>query len=99
MWISTDFGGAKIEIAALDDNGGMVVRRRMPILVRYKAAIAVLVRLVGKAEAEFGRMATAGMARNNGSVTSPTPLGAALPVYRTDGLQHLPVAGVEQWPR
>lgn len=95
MRISTDFGGSKIETAALNDNGGMVGRRLMPILIRYKDAMAVLVRLVGETEAELGRMATAGKAWNNGSVTGPAPAGAALPVYRTDGLQRSPMASVK----
>jgi fructokinase len=52
--LGIDFGGTKIEVAALDDDGRVVARRRTGNPGRYDAAIGAVRDLVGWAEAETG---------------------------------------------
>ena len=53
--IGLDLGGTKIEIAALDDAGRELVRRRIPTPSGdYEGTIAAIVGLIGDAEREIG---------------------------------------------
>jgi fructokinase len=62
MRIGIDLGGTKIEIVALDDDGGELLRRRVATpRGDYGATLGVLVRLVEEAERELGRRATVGV--------------------------------------
>ena len=63
--LGVDFGGTKIEIAALGDDGRVVARRRLPNPGDYEAALAIVKELVAWADAEAG--------------TSRAPVGVALP--------------------
>jgi fructokinase len=53
--IGVDLGGTKIEVAALDPAGAVVLRRRIPTPRDYDSAIAAIAALVDGAEAELGR--------------------------------------------
>ena len=53
--IGVDFGGTKIEAAALGPNGDMSVRRRTPNPGAYDSALKAVVDLIGAVEAEAGR--------------------------------------------
>jgi fructokinase len=57
-----DFGGTKIEAAALDDQGQVVSRHRSPNPRDYRAAIGVVESLVAQVEAEVGRVERLGVA-------------------------------------
>ena len=60
--IGIDFGGTKIEAAALAAGGEMVARRRVPNPGAYDAAIEAVRGLVAEVEAEAGHhKATVGM--------------------------------------
>jgi fructokinase len=63
--LGVDFGGTKIEIAALGDDGGVLARRRAPNPGRYDEAIAAVSELVAWADAEAG--------------TAGAPVGVAMP--------------------
>jgi fructokinase len=52
--IGVDFGGTKIEAAALSDTGAFLARVREPNPGEYRAAIAAVVRVVGEAEKQAG---------------------------------------------
>ena len=52
--IGVDFGGTKIEAAALDPQGRFVARVREPNPGEYRAAIEAVVRLVAEAERQAG---------------------------------------------
>ena len=52
--IGVDFGGTKIEAAALGDTGTFLARVREPNPGEYHAAIDAVVRLVGEAESQAG---------------------------------------------
>ena len=52
--IGVDFGGTKIEAAALSDTGTFLARVREPNPGEYHAAVAVVARLVGEAEKQAG---------------------------------------------
>jgi fructokinase len=52
--IGVDFGGTKIEAAALGADGGYLARRREPNPKGYDAAIETVVRLVAETEKEAG---------------------------------------------
>ncbi|HEX4739926.1 MAG TPA: ROK family protein [Caulobacteraceae bacterium] len=52
--IGVDFGGTKVEAAALDPQGRFVARVRGPNPGEYRAAIETVVRLVAEAEREAG---------------------------------------------
>jgi fructokinase len=52
--VGVDFGGTKIEAAALDGEGRFLARRRAPNPGAYEAAIAEVRRLVDEVEAEAG---------------------------------------------
>lgn len=62
MQIGVDFGGTKIEAAALDADGGFLARLREPNPGTYDAAVATVVRLVDRIEADLGRTGTVGLA-------------------------------------
>ena len=59
--IGVDFGGTKIEAAALDDSGAVIARRRVPNPGGYDAAISAVVGLVEAIEAEAGSVARLGV--------------------------------------
>jgi len=60
--IGIDLGGTKTEIIALDASGATLLRRREPTPVHdYDATLALLSRLVGDAEREFGARGTVGV--------------------------------------
>lgn len=67
--IGIDFGGTKIEAAALDDDGTVVMRRRLPNPGSYDAALATLCDLVTGIEADLHTRATVGI----GAPGSPSP--------------------------
>ncbi|WP_206243951.1 ROK family protein [Novosphingobium terrae] len=59
--IGIDFGGTKIEAAALDEAGACLCKVRVPNPGSYEAAIAALVDLIARVEAEAGRQGTVGI--------------------------------------
>jgi fructokinase len=71
--IGVDFGGTKIEVAALD-GGAFLSRRREPNPKSYEAAIETVVRLVAEAEREAGGAGTIGV----GSPGSVSPLSGRM---------------------
>src|SRR5579859_6808873 len=52
--LGVDFGGTKIEVAALGDDGRVLARRRAPNPGRYEDAVATVAGLVAWADAETG---------------------------------------------
>ena len=70
MQIGVDFGGTKIEAAALDRNGQILSRVRMDNPGHYAAAITTVRDLVGRVEREIGTKGTIGIG-TPGSI-SPT---------------------------
>jgi len=71
MQIGVDFGGTKIEAAALAPDGDVLTRLREPNPGTYDAALATVVRLVDRIERELGQTGTVGLAVP-GSVSSTT---------------------------
>lgn len=67
--IGIDFGGTKIEAAALDETGTVVTRRRLANPGNYDAALAVLRDLVSGIETDLGTRASVGI----GAPGSPSP--------------------------
>ncbi|RST32173.1 ROK family protein [Sphingomonas ginkgonis] len=61
MQIGVDFGGTKIEAAALDAGGRFLARVRAPNPGDYDQAIRDVVALIGRVEAEVGRCGTVGI--------------------------------------
>ena len=62
MRIGVDLGGTKIEAVVLDDDGTVMVRRRVPTPAGdYEGTVASVVRLVGKLESEVGATCTVGV--------------------------------------
>ncbi|MDE2333509.1 MAG: ROK family protein [Rhodospirillales bacterium] len=59
--IGIDLGGTKIEIAAIDDDGGIVLRERTATPPAYGDTIGAITGLVGAAEARLGAAATVGI--------------------------------------
>ena len=59
--LGIDFGGTKIEIAALDAAGGFALRERVPNPGSYDASIAAVRGLVERAEQQLGTQATLGI--------------------------------------
>jgi fructokinase len=59
--IGIDLGGTKIEAAALADDGGLRVRRRIPTPPGYDASLAAMVDLVRGIEAELGGSGSVGV--------------------------------------
>ncbi len=59
--LGIDFGGTKIEIAALDEGGAIALRERVPNPGGYEAAIRVVCDLVAGAEARLGHGASLGI--------------------------------------
>jgi len=55
--VGVDFGGTKIEAAALDADGRFLSRRRLPNPGGYDAAIATVCQLIREVEAEAGGVA------------------------------------------
>ena len=60
--IGVDFGGTKIEAAALDESGNILCRLRKPTPREYEAAIATVGALVAETEAVAGRCERVGFA-------------------------------------
>ena len=60
--IGIDFGGTKIEAAALDANGQFLVRIRQPNPGDYEAAIQTVADLIAQVEAEAGKARSVGLA-------------------------------------
>ena len=60
--IGVDFGGTKIEAAALDDGGEVLSRLRKPTPWDYEAAIQTVCALVAETEARTGRCERIGLA-------------------------------------
>ena len=56
-----DFGGTKIEAAALDDAGTVIARRRLPNPGGYDAAIATVGALVADVEGQVGKVGRIGV--------------------------------------
>ncbi len=62
MRLGIDLGGTKIEIIALDEGGGVLLRRRVPTPREdYAGTVAAIAGLVAAAEAELGRRGTVGI--------------------------------------
>ncbi len=61
MRIGVDLGGTKTEIAALDDGGQIVLRRRVATPGPYAAILDTIATLVREAERELGGPATIGI--------------------------------------
>jgi fructokinase len=61
MQIGVDFGGTKIEVAALDREGHFLARTRAPNPGRYDAAIETICSLVSDIEVQLGRSGTVGV--------------------------------------
>lgn len=59
--IGVDFGGTKIEAAALAPDGGVVARLRTPTPASYDAALVAVRDLVDRIEAETGARGTVGV--------------------------------------
>lgn len=64
--IGLDFGGTKVEIAALGPDGQIALRRRISTpggegITRYDAAVNCLVDLIRSVDSELGEIATVGM--------------------------------------
>ena len=59
--IGIDFGGTKIEVAALGPDGTMLLRRRVPTPGCYNGAIGAVRGLVEAAEADLGARCTVGI--------------------------------------
>ena len=59
--IGVDFGGTKIEAAALDADGRFLERLREPNPGGYDAALALLRSLIDRVEAKVGRAASVGV--------------------------------------
>lgn len=62
MRIGVDFGGTKIEAAALDDAGAFAARIREPNPGDYDAAVALVADLIARVEAEAGPARSIGLA-------------------------------------
>lgn len=62
MRIGVDFGGTKIEAAALDDAGAFAARIREPNPGTYDAALALVADLIARVEAEAGPARSVGLA-------------------------------------
>lgn len=62
MRIGVDFGGTKIEAAALDDAGAFAARIREPNPGDYDAAVALVASLIARVEAETGPARSIGLA-------------------------------------
>ncbi|MET0338396.1 MAG: ROK family protein [Caulobacter sp.] len=71
--IGVDFGGTKIEAAALDADGAFLARLREPNPGDYDAAIRVVVDLIERVEAEAGGQGTVGIG-GPGSISPRTGL-------------------------
>ena len=59
--IGVDFGGTKIEAAALDTAGGFLARVRQPNPGGYEAALDAVAQLVAEAESQAGASGTVGI--------------------------------------
>ena len=59
--IGIDFGGTKIEAAALDASGAVLARLRLPNPGGYDAAVATVSELVAQVEAQAGPSASVGV--------------------------------------
>lgn len=70
MRIGVDFGGTKIEAAAIDGAGGFAARIRRPNPGSYDGALATVAELVAEVEAKVGPVRSIGMAIPG----SPSPL-------------------------
>jgi fructokinase len=73
MQIGVDFGGTKIEAAAIDESGNFIARLRAANPGNYDAAIATVCDLVRRIEAETGQSGSVG-AGIPGSVSPATGL-------------------------
>lgn len=62
MRIGVDFGGTKIEAAALDSSGAFVSRIREPNPGNYDAALALVAALIARVESEAGPAQSVGLA-------------------------------------
>jgi len=71
--IGVDFGGTKIEAAALDERGAFLSRRRVANPGSYDAAVAAVCELVAEAESRAGTRGTVGIG-TPGSVSPRTGL-------------------------
>jgi fructokinase len=71
--IGVDFGGTKIEAAALDGDGRFLSRRRVSNPGAYEAAVTAVVDLIAQVEAEAGRGGPVGVG-GPGSISPATGL-------------------------
>ena len=62
MRIGIDFGGTKIEAAALDASGAFAARIREPNPGTYDAALNLVADLIARVEAEIGSAQSVGLA-------------------------------------
>jgi fructokinase len=74
MRIGVDLGGTKIETVALDEDGAILSRRRVPTPAGdYEQTLSAISRLVGALEEELGQRGTVGVA-SPGSISPRTGL-------------------------
>ena len=73
MRLGVDLGGTKTEVAALDDSGRELLRRRISTVRDYAGTIAAIRDLVAGAESQLGRKGSVGLAIP-GSVSRHTGL-------------------------
>ena len=71
--VGVDFGGTKIEVAALDASGDFVARMRAPNPGNYDEAIRTVCALVAQAENQAGARGTIGVG-TPGSISPRTGL-------------------------
>jgi len=89
MYLGIDWGGTKIEIAALDDAGNEHLRRRIATpRDDYGASVMVTADLVHEAEQELGRTCTVGI----GIPGSVSPTTGLIQNANSDWLNGMPLA-------
>ena len=79
MRIGVDFGGTKIEVAAMDEAGALSVRRRIATPADYRQAITAVCALIGEVEiAAFGLEARGASTVGVGAPGSISPVSGLM---------------------
>ena len=83
MKLGIDLGGTKIEIIALDDEGGELLRRRVPTPQgNYSGTLRAIADLVHRAEAALGQAGTVG-------IGTPGAISRATGLFKNSNSAHL----------